>query len=87
VPLTHWVVNSDIVLALIFLIAILIIGKRQTLRGSRILEGGDMFYEHEKFISWAAQYDEWLRGGRSLPLHKNAELRQAVNLNSSLKLF
>jgi adenylate kinase family enzyme len=44
--------------------------REKKLWGSRILEGGDMFHEHEKFISWAAQYDEGLRGGRSLPRHK-----------------
>lgn len=44
--------------------------RERKLWGPRILDGGDMFQEHEKFISWAAQYDEGIRNGRSLPRHK-----------------
>jgi adenylate kinase family enzyme len=44
--------------------------REKKLWGPRITEGGDMYHEHEKFISWAAQYDEGFRSGRSLPRHK-----------------
>lgn len=44
--------------------------REKKLWGDRILPGGDMFEEHEKFMAWAAQYDEGLRSGRSLARHK-----------------
>lgn len=44
--------------------------REKKLWGERILEGGDMCIEHEKFMSWAGQYDEGLKNGRSLPRHK-----------------
>lgn len=44
--------------------------REKKLWGDRILEGGDMNVEHEKFMSWAGQYDEGLQNGRSLPRHQ-----------------
>lgn len=46
--------------------------------GDRILPGGDMYEAHEKFISWALQYDEGLRSGRSLPRHQAWLARQSA---------
>ncbi|MFT6070958.1 MAG: adenylate kinase family enzyme [Bacteriovoracaceae bacterium] len=37
---------------------------------SRILEGGDMFEEHEIFIEWALQYEDGAQGGRSRARHE-----------------
>ncbi len=44
--------------------------REKKLWGARISEGGDMHVEHEKFMAWAAQYDEGLKNGRSLPRHE-----------------
>jgi len=44
--------------------------REKKLWGDRILEGGDMNLEHEKFMAWAGQYDEGFKNGRSLPRHK-----------------
>jgi adenylate kinase family enzyme len=41
-----------------------------SLFGQRIAPGGDMHFEHEKFIDWAGCYDAGTRNGRSLPRHK-----------------
>jgi adenylate kinase family enzyme len=52
--------------------------RERKLWGDRIAEGGDMYNEHEKFISWASQYDEGVRSGRSLPRHKQWLARQTA---------
>jgi adenylate kinase family enzyme len=48
--------------------------------GNRIADCGDMYDEHEKFISWASQYDEGVRSGRSLPRHMDWLARQKAPL-------
>ncbi len=46
--------------------------KRESERfGKRIREGGDMFEEHLKFISWALSYDTGSLEMRSRALHEN----------------
>ena len=38
--------------------------------GDRILQGGDMFDEHEFFIKWAKQYEDGTLSGRSRNRHE-----------------
>lgn len=47
--------------------------KRRELKkfGNRILEGGDMFDAHQKFLKWASQYDEGEMSGRSKKRHES----------------
>lgn len=37
--------------------------------GLRILPGGDMYENHQRFIAWAAQYEEGLQKGRNARIH------------------
>ena len=38
--------------------------------GHRILLGGDMYANHQKFLTWAESYDAGTRAGRSRPRHE-----------------
>lgn len=39
--------------------------------GDRILEGGDMYEEHQEFIDWASRYEKGDVEGRTLQKHKD----------------
>lgn len=47
------------------------LAEREQLRfGERVLPGGDMYRDHQRFLEWAAQYDIGHMGGRNKMKHQ-----------------
>ncbi|WP_367279023.1 adenylate kinase [Pseudomonas sp.] len=44
--------------------------REAALFGERILSGGDMFANHQAFLTWAAGYDQGIEAGRNRPRHE-----------------